>query len=475
MTQQKERKELRDRQKLERQALAESFGKGAARQYINKQRSILATKHAYERAVQKEKQKEQRGVLKIQSAAFMSYEQWLRSLNMPEEAEKWRHRKNRQILLLENPYDTTINAPREYTGLEGYSMTVTKQGVKFTAQDKPKAVAFIDAGRVIRVYDLSDSSILAVLQLAQSKWDGVKVTGTKAYKQKCAEIAVRHGIKLANPELQDYMKELEREATGPVSFEELKKRRAELRAKLDRETRGIAEPRMAEAAKKQTEEEVLKIAAETAAVYKEYLEAADKQKSHTKKEPPEPLLLNHGRWRREHDEWETKDKAMRSRVTALWEKAGGDMSRKYTGYGQKEVERRLTSEYAKEEAEKRYSDSAEWKAIRANIEAEARLEAERNAPETKAALGAVEHEIQKRLPEEKRKQRIAELNWGFEKGIYSPGTMGFNLQVDHALEVLKLERERGTDEREALRLHPGAAAVLEKAEEYRRRERGLGR
>jgi hypothetical protein len=74
-------------------------------------------------------------------------------------------------------------------------MTVTKQGVKFTAQDKSKAVAFIDAGRVIRVYDLSNSSILAVLQLAQSKWDGAKVTGTKAYKQKCAEIAVRHGIK----------------------------------------------------------------------------------------------------------------------------------------------------------------------------------------------------------------------------------------------------------------------------------------
>jgi hypothetical protein len=103
------------------------------------------------------------------------------------------------------------------------------------------------------------------------------------------------------------------------------------------------------------------------------------------------------------------------------------------------------------------------------------LEAERNAPETKAALEATEREIQKRLPEEKRQQRIMELDQAFEKGIYSPGTMGFNLQVDQALEVLKLERERGTDEREALRLHPGAAAVLEKAEEYRRRERGLGR
>jgi hypothetical protein len=158
--------------------------------------------------------------------------------------------------------------------------------------------------------------------------------------------------------------------------------------------------------------------------------------------------------------------------------ANGEMGNKpvkYTGYDQKEVERRLTSEYAREEAEKRYSDSAGWKDIKANIEAGARLEAERNAPETKATLEVTEREIQKRLPEEKRKQKITELDRGFEKGIYSPGTMGFRLQADQALEVLKLERERGTDEREALCLHPGAAAVLEKAEEYWKRERGLGR
>jgi hypothetical protein len=53
--------------------------------------------------------------------------------------------------------------------------------------------------------------------------------------------------------------------------------------------------------------------------------------------------------------------------------------------------------------------------------------------------------------------------------------VGFSLQVDHALEILKLERERGTDGRETLRLHSGAAAVLEEAEEYQKRGRGLGR
>jgi hypothetical protein len=289
MTQQEERKEQRKRQKLERQAFSESFGKGirTTRRDINRQRSILATKHAYERAVLKEKQKEQRESLKNQSAALMSYEQWLRNRNMPEEAEKWRHRKNKRILLLESPYNTTGNEPREYAGLSGFSMTVTRQGVKFASQDKPDAAAFVDMGRVIKVYDQGDKSTLAALRLAQSKWGGVQVSGTEVYKRKCAELAARYGIRLFNPELWDRVKELKRK----------------------------------------------------------------------------------------------------------------------------------------------------------NEEAE-----------------------------EERKRRMAELDRSFEKGIYPPGTMGFRLQVDHALEVLKLERERG-----ALRFHPVAAAVLEKAEEYRRRERGLGR
>ncbi|MDR1622238.1 MAG: hypothetical protein LBS00_07675 [Synergistaceae bacterium] len=480
-TQQKERKEQRDRQKLERQALSESFAKSATRQYINKQRSVLATKHAYERAVLKEKQKEQRTSMKMQSVTFMSYEQWLRSLNMPEEAEKWRHRKNRRILLLERPDGTTTNTPQEYTGLAGFSMTVTKQGVKFTSQDKPGAVAFIDVGRVIKVYDQGDSSLLASLRLAQSKWSGVQLNGTEAYKRKCAEIATKNGIRITNPELRGYIKELEcgekaarqkTTAATPISLGELKKRWSELKATLDKKTREIAEPRIAEAAEKQIEIEAEKIAAEKAVIYKEYLETEAERNAHAKKEPLEPLLFGHAQWQREYEAWKAKDRAIRSRAATLWEKAGGG---KYPGYSQKEVERSLTPEYAKEEAEKSSSGSAEWKAIKANIEAQARLEAERNAPEMKSAFDAVVREIQKRASEERRNQRIAELDRGFEKGVYPPGTMGFRLQVDHALEVLKLERERGTDEREALRLHPGAVAVLEKAEEYRKRERGVGR
>jgi hypothetical protein len=222
MTQQGERKELRDSQKIERQALSESYGKGISRRELNRQRSILATQHAYGRAVLKERHQKERETLRKQSTTFMSYEQWLRHLSLTEEAEKWRHRKNKRILLLERPDDATDKEPREYSGLSGLSMTVTRQGVKFASQDNPETVAFIDAGRVIKVYNQEGSSLLAALQLAQAKWGGVKINGTGEYKRKCAEIATRNGIKVSNPELQELMKELKQKRDDQPAISEAK-------------------------------------------------------------------------------------------------------------------------------------------------------------------------------------------------------------------------------------------------------------
>jgi hypothetical protein len=109
---------------------------------------------------------------------------------------------------LERPDDAVDKELREYTGLSGFSMTVTRQGVKFASQDKPKAVAFVDVGRVIKVYEQSDSSLLAALQLAQNKWGGVQVNGTDEYKRRCAEIAAKNCIRVANPELEGIRQEM---------------------------------------------------------------------------------------------------------------------------------------------------------------------------------------------------------------------------------------------------------------------------
>jgi hypothetical protein len=97
-------------------------------------------------------------------------------------------------------------------------MTVTRQGVKFARQDNPGAVAFVDTGRQIKDYGQEDASILAALQLALQKWGGVQVSGTDEYKRRCAELAVKNGIRIVNPELQGVIKEAQEQKARESSM-----------------------------------------------------------------------------------------------------------------------------------------------------------------------------------------------------------------------------------------------------------------
>jgi hypothetical protein len=114
---------------------------------------------------------------------------------------------------------TAENAYNESRGILGFTMTQTKQGIRFSSERTPKVSSFIDTGRTIRVYRQDDDTLLAALQLAQEKWGGVKLNGTEEYKRRCAEIAVKNGIRVTNPELQGVMNEIERrdkEQTAPT-------------------------------------------------------------------------------------------------------------------------------------------------------------------------------------------------------------------------------------------------------------------
>jgi gamma-glutamyl:cysteine ligase YbdK (ATP-grasp superfamily) len=163
---------------------------------------------------------------------------------------------------------------------------------------------------------------------------------------------------------------------------------------------------------------------------------------------------------------------MQKRGEELWEKAGGDMRLKDTGYGKEEMDRRLTGDYARSEVEKYYSESNEWKAIRRRLESGAIEEAERRESVTKKALDEVTRELKERAPEKK----MADLDDRLAKGGYSVGSAGFSMLADAAREVIKLEQEySGVDEQEATERHPKAAATLEQYAEYKRRDRGLGR
>jgi hypothetical protein len=140
------------------------------------------------------------------------------------------------------------------------------------------------------------------------------------------------------------------------------------------------------------------------------------------------------------------------------------MSRKTADYGKDDVRRRLSDEYAKEEAVKRYSKSDQRHFMAQELNDEAFQEAGRRDPETK-----------KELDGRRIDSRIAELDGKLENPAYSPGTAGFSLLADYAREVIKLESERGVGEKEAMRRHPAAAATLETAANEWQRDRGWSR
>ncbi|MDL2263668.1 relaxase/mobilization nuclease domain-containing protein, partial [Synergistaceae bacterium OttesenSCG-928-I11] len=201
---QDEKSAMKDRQQIEREELMRSLnGKGYSRQHINNRRSTLSTRHAYERALLKEAQKKERDEFQRANPSFPSYEEWLRNRGLITKADEWRHRKNTKFLQMSAPDDCkSIIEGTPPQGLPGFQMLATQQGVKFY-RDAPANISFLDAGQKIRVYREDDDTLLAALQLAQQKWGGVQLSGSDDYKRRCAEIAARNGICVANPELRE--------------------------------------------------------------------------------------------------------------------------------------------------------------------------------------------------------------------------------------------------------------------------------
>jgi hypothetical protein len=337
MTQREEEKQMRARQSDERAELFSSLkGKGHSRAYIAKQRSVLASKHAYESAVLKESQKLERGRLQKHHPAYVSYEQWLREQGTAYEADAWRHRKDSNFIQLESPNaDSLESETTKPKGLLGFSMSVTKQGLRYYRESEQREASFIDLGRSIRVYKHDDETLLAALQLAQEKWGGVKINGSDEYKRKCAQIAAKNGIKVVNPELSGIVKECERIARPPMSVEAAHK-------VIETETR-ILEAR--------------------------HWQAWDSYKTNKKalealiaREPEKPKIFGVKKWNAAHSEWESGRDRLLDMLNADLESLGArravnlaDIGKAHMGA---ETRHDRHKEYAAEEARRLHPDAA---------------------------------------------------------------------------------------------------------------------
>ena len=75
-----------------------------------------------------------------------------------------------------------------------------------------QTLAFVDNGKQLDIRDWNNAdSVNAALKVASEKWETLNITGSDAYKETVARLAAEHGYKVANPEMQDRIRELRAE------------------------------------------------------------------------------------------------------------------------------------------------------------------------------------------------------------------------------------------------------------------------
>lgn len=136
------------------------------------------------------------------------------------------------------PQPINSNAAKSLLDFEyrrGSRATKDEHHIHYHPRGDKTNIAFTDTGKNIEIYEWEKTeSLLASLQLASQKWDKLRIDGDDAYKAECVKLAVEHGFKISNPELQDAIRlGVEEKARLSVEREEQLKADAGLFAPKD--------------------------------------------------------------------------------------------------------------------------------------------------------------------------------------------------------------------------------------------------
>jgi hypothetical protein len=172
-------------------------GKGVA---MNALRSLLAARQAQEKAAMKERRDRELSGWRERFSRWPSFEEWLRDRGQRELAQEWRFRDRTPAVIVGDTTDSP--RPRD---IRAFSAQIHGWQVRYWRAGVQSAPSFTDRGREIRIYDLSRESVLAALQLSAQKWGTFQVHGSERYTRLCTELAVEHGFRITNPELQAAM------------------------------------------------------------------------------------------------------------------------------------------------------------------------------------------------------------------------------------------------------------------------------
>ncbi|MCA7961137.1 relaxase/mobilization nuclease domain-containing protein [Burkholderia multivorans] len=204
-----ERQGVNERQQAERTDITAGTWRGKGKE-LNIIRSVLAAEQAAMRLRMQERQRDERRRFQERFRPFPSYEDWLRSELSPEAADQWRYRNHgpdeipARIVgdIRVDPVET-----RRRKDLRDFVAEIHGDRVAYHLAGRVSP-AFVDRGDRIDVHDADDeAAILAALQLSAEKWGTFQVTGSEAYKARCARLAARYGFTITNPDLQDKIRE----------------------------------------------------------------------------------------------------------------------------------------------------------------------------------------------------------------------------------------------------------------------------
>lgn len=199
-----ERQGVDKQQRAERGSVTAGTWRGKG-DLLNARRSVLAADQAAMRLRMQDRQRDERRRFQERFRPFPSYEDWIRSELSPEAADQWRYRDHEpdeipaRIVgdIRVDPVET-----RRRKDLRDFVAEIHGDRVAYHLTGRVSS-AFVDRGDRIDVHDAADeAAILAALQLSVEKWGAFQVTGSEAYKARCARLAARYGFLITNPELQ---------------------------------------------------------------------------------------------------------------------------------------------------------------------------------------------------------------------------------------------------------------------------------
>jgi hypothetical protein len=131
---------------------------------------------------------------------FPSFKKWL---SLDDDLELFALYRYPGQLVLSAAEGNANFTPGEKFDLRDYFPVSERRGGVMYCKKGRNVADFIDYGKRIAVTNKFDESIvLAALQLASQKWGTVQINGSKEYKRLCVRVAVKHNIRLANPELK---------------------------------------------------------------------------------------------------------------------------------------------------------------------------------------------------------------------------------------------------------------------------------